>query len=649
MTTKIPQRALTNLGSFSGSIIPDNSTVPQAFQSLETDLIKNTEDIRAIDAQNLFQNTDFSQGDPGNILVPNDALDAVGMTYWVAQQTGLNPFVSVQRGVNADGLYTIRMINGIPSTTPHTISTGPYPFDVAPGLNFAPGIDVRAVDADSPLTRWMEGTVSAYNAVTGVLTLNITARSATGGVCANWYIGRNGYTENATPVHNVVSANVPTNSLVIPMTSTTTIERGANVEEAVGNGIAKATYVVSKTANSITLSQPTIGPITSGYQLTTYGDQGWYLYQNIAPENGGGFKHGTADARTSYLTFKVKSRHISGIASLMALGYSSLFTLGRAYADTFPVTEQEQIVTVPILGDTVGAPGTWQSGYDATDYPYLTVGVAWVSRGTNTSKNLPPQQWVNASPSTAPGFASAGAQGQTLDLATVVGAWVEISEVRFGFGPIRDYQSPTRLDTPTPVRHIRSPVNPRLLLESSRNPAQTRKSQLYLDQVGDVVVQSLSDDESTGTQLIKVSRDGGLHLPSYANGRLSISAGDVVTTPDVFTPYTPGVVASVPGSTPPTFGSISGRYLIEGSRAYVQLSFTVINIGTASGFIIIDLPVIAAQAEYALVGFDTGISGNPVFGRVIPGQAAVQLKLISAGFPAQNGSVLNLSGYYEIA
>lgn len=473
------------------------------------------EALQQSDSQNYFRNTDMQLGNPNNVLVPNDALDAVGLTDWVAQQTGLNPFVSVQRFLNADGIYTIRMINGLPSFSSVTIGTGAKVFLVATGMNFAPGIDVTVAYADDPLNYKMTGTVTSY--VGATLTLNIT--SVTGsGTFANWYIGRNGVTNNATPIYNTTTASAAAGTNVLTFASTATIEVGANLEEAVGNGVAKATYVVSKTATTVTLSQNLIAPgVSNGQQMTTYGDQGWYLYQNIDPADALSFKNGTPDARTSYLTFKVKSFAISGQASIMALGYSSLTTLGRSYAAPFPVTTSETVVTVPIYGDTVATPNTWAAGYDATSWPYMALGFAWVSRGTNTSKNIPPYLWSSA-------FAVAGAQGQTLDLASVVGAWVEVSEVRFGFGPVTEYYAPTTFLPIAPVARVRAPVAPRVLLEASRNTTGLKKVQSYLDVAGSLVDQKLADDELSGTILRSLDTNGNEDII----GRYKVAGTQVV-------------------------------------------------------------------------------------------------------------------------
>lgn len=626
-----------NIGTFSGTTISDDGTVKSGMQELETAVEASQQSISIVDTENLFQNTDFSQGNPNNVLVPNDALNVVGLSSWLAQQTGLNPFVSVQRGLNSDGLYTLRMINGLPSTSSVTIDTGSKSFQVAAGLNFATGIDVTIAYASDPVNRKMTGIITSYSGTT--LIINVTAVSGAG-TYSDWYIGRNGVTNNATPVFNNTTASASAGTNVLTFASTATIEVGANLEEAVGNGVAKATYVVSKTSTTVTLSKNLIAPgVSNGQQMTTYGDQGWYLYQNIAPENANSFKNGTSDARTSYLSFKVKSFAITGVASVMALGYSSLSTLGRSYAAPFPVSTTESVVTVPIYGDTVSTPNTWQAGYDATDWPYMALGFAWVSRGTNSSKNIPPYAWSSA-------FAVAGSQGQTLDLASVVGAWVEISEVRFGFGPVDEYYAPTAIDNPVPVRHVRAPTNPRVLLDATRNSVGQLKAQIYLNGAGETVIQALADDESSGFEIARFGRAGQLHLPAYADGRMAIVSDQVVTTPDGFTLYTPGAVTSGGSS---TFGARTGRYIIEGKRVFVQFSVTVTSVGTGTGFVIVDLPIAAVSQEYALMGFDTGFTGNPVFGRIVPGQAAVQVKLINGSFPAQNGSVLNLSGWYETA
>lgn len=497
------------------------------------EVIDDLQEASSADTQNLFRNTDFSQGNPNNLLVPNDALDVVGLTNWVAQQTGLNPFVSVQRGLNADGLYSIRMINGLPSVSSVAIGTGTKVFTVAAGLNFAPDIDVIAAYSEDPINKKMTGTVVSYSGTT--LTLNIT--SVTGsGTFASWYIGRSGVTAKATPVYNTTTASAAATTKILTFTSTATIEVGANVESGTGgpNGIAKATYVAKiLSATQVELSQPIISPgVTIGQQITTYGDQGWYLYQNINPADAGGFKMGTPDARTSFLSFKVKSRFVTGQASVMALGYSSLYTLGRSYAAPFAVTTTETVVTVPIVGDTAVTAGTWLSGYDATDWPYLGVGFTWVSRGTASSKNIAPYAWSSD-------FAVAGATGQTLDLASVVGAWVEVSEVQFGFSAARKYFAPTTVQAPTPVVHVRAPQAPRVIYEATRNAFGLRKVQSYVDAFGSLVDQRLADDELSGAILRSLDTNGNQNVA----GVYEVGGTQVVTSRQ------PAVTAPTGGST----------------------------------------------------------------------------------------------------
>lgn len=93
--------SLTILASSSfqqGGKLPDFAS--EAAQSHRSGASEASYKVRkrldAVSSENLFQNTNLSQGNPNNLLVPNDALDAVGLTDWVAQKTSLNPFVPIR-------------------------------------------------------------------------------------------------------------------------------------------------------------------------------------------------------------------------------------------------------------------------------------------------------------------------------------------------------------------------------------------------------------------------------------------------------------------------------------------------------------------------------------------------------------------------
>lgn len=83
------------------------------------------------------------------------------------------------------------------STTSRAIGTGSKAFVTQAGLSFAPGSIVIVADAAAPTVNYLFGNVSAYDALTGDLTVEVT--SATGsGTKASWVISISGPQGNLT-------------------------------------------------------------------------------------------------------------------------------------------------------------------------------------------------------------------------------------------------------------------------------------------------------------------------------------------------------------------------------------------------------------------------------------------------------------------
>jgi hypothetical protein len=486
--------------------------------------------IAQLAAPNLFTNSDFSVGDSAVMLCPNDALDVVNVRNWVMQQSTLTPFMSLKRTIAPGGGYAIRLTNGIPSGTTATITnTGTVTFSIPPDHNFRPGIEVTAAYALDP-SILMLGKVAAVGV--GSVTIAPTFVNG-GGTYSDWAIGRPGATTKGQ-TKLLTTAAAAAGSYTLTFSDTSSIDIGANIESAGGglggtvNGIDKATYVVSKTSTTVTMSKPVRQPLGAptgagvvlNQQITFYGAQGIYAYQNIPASAAKDFKNGTPYARTSYFSFQCRSFYCQGTrASVMVLGYKSLFELGTSYAEAFDIGPQPTRVSVPILGDKVGAPNTWIAGYDALDgYPYMCVGPCWESNDTPTSRNIPVGQWR---PDV---FAVGGSDQQTLALSARVGSWVEFWDPKLEFDLPTSYRcDPVALPPVEEVR-LRSPFNPLLLWEATRNAVNTRKFFAYLNTVGELALSSINDAENQTFVSMLLKRDGRVRLPTYPAGEAVFSA-----------------------------------------------------------------------------------------------------------------------------
>lgn len=593
---------------------------------------------------NLWYNPDGAIGVAPAQPVYNDALSIYGPTRWVSQQATLTPYVTTERTVASDGSTAVRMLNGYEAKGSTAIGTGTKSFTVAPGLNFVAGFPVTAVPS-ADLSKSMTGTVASYSGTT--VTLTITSSTGSG-TFADWVIGRDGKT-NQGQTKLTPSSSSSVGSTTLTFASTAGVQVGASVESGADSGIAPRTYVVSTTSTTVTLSAPVISPgVGTLNEITFYGDQGVFLFQDVNAVEGVGFKYGTAEARDAYLSFDVRASGTTGTASIMFLGYNTASTLARAFVQEFPVTATETRVTIRIPGDTVGAANTWRTGYPGNAWGGLwgALGFSWESQGTPTSANIQPGTWVDATKDN-PGFNAAGSANQTFDLTHTIGAWVEVSDVKLELDKPTLYVPPTSFAYPVPTLAARAPSLPRVTWSSTSNGPDLKKWQSYILGEGSLGFAKLTDAENADALALRLYADGTVAFPAYPAGVATITAGGVIGVVPGWTAYTPSVSAFAGSGC--TFGTTTGEYQRIGNIIFVHLGIDVIDNGTCSGQILTSLPAglpAASPAEWTLTGGDTGISGKLILGRVVPGTTGVQVRNADATYPAVTGSKLNLSGFY---
>lgn len=655
-TMEVPVISITGTGSTGDiskmSVAPD----PRAEEGSLARILGRTGGNSA----NLWFNPDASIGNGAPQVLPNTALNIFGMDGWTFQQTGLNPFETVARTTMPEGDTAIFWMNGIYAAGSNTFSVGTKTVTPAiPNAQFAVGFDVEMVDPND-ISKKMFATVTSYDGTT--LVLNATSVSAgASGTLTNWVVGRNGYTTKGATTAATTQAS-PAGSDTLYFADTSGIEVGATIEFEYDanfktvNGIQYDTYVVSKTPTSIKLSRPTQSPVLAppgvavlaSQTIRFYGNQGHYGYQDLKIEDTKGLRYGTALARDSAMSFDIQSNVGGKRASIMFLGYKQSHPfIGRAFVQSFEVPTSRQRITVLIPGDKESPNGTW-TGAGLNGFRG-TLGFAPDSAGSPTSQNIPDGIWKTAP---GPGFGIGGSDQQTFQLSAMVGAWLKITAVKWELDKPTGYEAPTTLSGryPTPSVMIRDGRLPRLSWQNLGAGLNLKKWQSYLSLDGALRFGKLRDDENSEIETLRLNADGSVTLPQYPAGQLSVDAtGKIGSTPNgAFTAYTPAVSASA-GSTQPTFGTVTGRYKVDGKRVFIQMTIPVPNNQSGAGQIIAQLPpgLPTNGFEWSLVGFDTGFTGNPVFGRLPPNSPNLQIKLINGAYPAQSGSILNLSGVYE--
>jgi hypothetical protein len=608
---------------------------------------------------NLWFNPDASLGNGSEQVLPNHALNIYGPDRWTFQQTGLNPFETVSRVIMPEGDTAIFWMNGVFATGANTFATGTKTVTTnIPNLNFVAGLTVEMVD-QFDITKKMFCTVSSYTGSTLVLNADSVSAGSTGSR-TNWVIGRNGNT-NKGKTTLVTTAPSAVGSDILTFADVSAFEEGATLEYPYDTnfqpiaGIQFGTYIVKKLSDkTIRISKPVVQRpgaaagvgVLSGQSIPSYGNQGHYGYQDIAKDDIKSLRFGTPLARQTYFSFDVVS-NVGGLkASVMLLGYkpTSPF-IGRALTQSFPVETVRTRITVPIPGDTQHPDDTWiGAGLNGS---WGTLGFAVDSKGTPTSLNIPDGVWTTAP---GEGLGIGGSEKQTFQLGDMVGAWFKVTSVKWEVDNATPYESPTTLNNqyPTPISRIRDRKLPRIIYENQSNAAGLKKWHEYVKGDGTLGFGKLSDDEAveTATAII-LNPDGSLNFPAYPDGDLEINGTKLGTVPYGFITYTPGVTASTPGATPPVFGPASGVYRKIGKTLFVQVSIPVTSIGTATGAVIVDLPIGATGREWFLVGSDSSAgTGGMIYGRIPAGQSVVQIRTTTGAFPAVNGSTLNLAGFF---
>jgi hypothetical protein len=102
-----------------------------------------------------------------------------------AQAAAAAAAASAQTALNAPGTSAT-------STTSDTVATGPTTITVQPGKAFVVGMSVKQAITGSP-TNWNYGDITAYNPITGVMTINVTLTQGSG-AASNWTVSLSGPT-----------------------------------------------------------------------------------------------------------------------------------------------------------------------------------------------------------------------------------------------------------------------------------------------------------------------------------------------------------------------------------------------------------------------------------------------------------------------
>ena len=99
-----------------------------------------------------------------------------------------------------------------------------------------------------------------------------------------------------------------------------------------------------------------------------------------------------------------------------------------------------------------------------------------------------------------------------------------------------------------------------------------------------------------------------------------------------------------------TFTSVSAtrRHLYQGKVCHFNLEITITTVGTASGFVQVDLPV-AAAGPSVFVGRERNATGLIVYGQVLATSTQILIRDYSNTSIIGAGRIINLSGSYEIA
>jgi hypothetical protein len=114
-----------------------------------------------------------------------------------------------------------------------------------------------------------------------------------------------------------------------------------------------------------------------------------------------------------------------------------------------------------------------------------------------------------------------------------------------------------------------------------------------------------------------------------------------------WTAYTPSVGATTGAL---SNASATGRYKQIGKTVFVQITISIVAVGSASGFVTATLPVAGnANGSYMLVGREGAVAGFTVVGLIAPSATAVEVIRYDNTTTIGASYSIPISGVYEAA
>jgi hypothetical protein len=156
-------------------------------------------------------------------------------------------------------------------------------------------------------------------------------------------------------------------------------------------------------------------------------------------------------------------------------------------------------------------------------------------------------------------------------------------------------------------------------------------------------------DDSSFVFLTRADISGPLFpidLTSEVTGILPVANGGTGDTGTAWTPYVPVVTANAG-----VFTSVAatGRYKTLGKTVFVEIEIDITTNGTASGFVLVTLPLTAKAAKYAMFGFRSDAVGlNFAINNTVSVTQALVFKY-DGTYPGANATMLIGTGVYEAA
>lgn len=149
-----------------------------------------------------------------------------------------------------------------------------------------------------------------------------------------------------------------------------------------------------------------------------------------------------------------------------------------------------------------------------------------------------------------------------------------------------------------------------------------------------------------------VSNTGGSNNPAWAQvnlangvtGTLPVANGGTADTGTAWTTYTPTLTCGVGSAT----STNTGRYKQLGKTMFIELRVQVTAVGTCTTSATLNLPTGTAAADFALHGWDYGLTGVTQNALLLSGGTTFALKDHTSGFPIATNAVLVYSGVIEI-